>query len=141
MPFDEDKTFYSLANRPDADENAIEAPYIIRRDTFYYLFVSFDHCCRGVDSDYNVRVGRSRSVTGPYVDEEGTPMTSGGGTLVLNGWAGWKGPGHNAVLEDGDETFLVYHAYSVADGGTPVLKISPLEWKNGWPSVPATNGA
>lgn len=140
MPSDKDESFYSLANRPDADENAIEAPYIIRRDEFYYLFVSFDHCCRGVDSDYNIRVGRSRSVTGPYVDEEGTPMTDGGGTLVLSGWSRWKGPGHNAVLKDGGETVLVYHAYSVAEGGTPFLKISPLEWENGWPFVPTTNG-
>jgi Beta-xylosidase len=138
-PSSEDETVYSLANRPNADENAIEAPYIIWCDEFYYLFVSFDHCCWGVDSDYNIRVGRSRSVTGPHVDEAGIPMRNGGGTLVLNSWARWKGPGHNAVLKDGGETFLVYHAYSVADGGTPVLKVSPLEWENGWPFVSATD--
>jgi arabinan endo-1,5-alpha-L-arabinosidase len=93
-PSSEDKTFYSLANRPEADENAIEAPYIIRRNDFCYLFVSFDHCCGGVDSDDSIRVGRSKSVTGPYVDKGGAEMTQGGGTLVLrtsplkwtNGW-------------------------------------------------------
>jgi arabinan endo-1,5-alpha-L-arabinosidase len=135
----EDDSLYALANRPRADENAIEAPYIIRRNDLYYLFVSFDDCCQGVDSDYNIRVGRSESVTGPYVDREGTPMTEGGGTLVLEGWAEWKGPGHNAVLQEEGETFLVYHAYSVPDG-TPTLRISPLEWEEGWPVVPTTEG-
>lgn len=138
MPSNEDDTFYSLANRPTADENAIEAPYVIRRDGWYYLFVSFDDCCQGVGSDYNIRVGRSDSVTGPYVDREGIPMTEGGGTLVLEGWSEWRGPGHNAVIEDGGETFLVYHAYSVAEDGTPFLQVSPLEWKNGRPFVPRT---
>jgi len=136
MPSSKDETFYSLANRPDADENAIEAPYIIRRKGFYYLFVSFDHCCQGADSDYNIRVGRSESVTGPYVDKSGTEMTEGGGTLVLDGWDGWSGPGHNSVLQYDGETFLVYHAYSGANDGTPALRISPLEWRDGWPLVP-----
>jgi len=135
-PSGEDDTFYSLATRPEAEENAIEAPHILRHNEFYYLFVSFGHCCQGVDSDYNIRVGRSRSVTGPYVDKDGTPMTEGGGTLVLDGWDRWRGPGHNAVLRDGAETFLVYHSYSVANDGTPVLRMSPLEWRDGWPFVP-----
>lgn len=136
-----DETLYNLANRPDADENAIEAPYIIYRDGYYYLFVSFDHCCQGVDSDYNVRVGRAESVTGPYVDREGTPMTEGGGTLVIESTPNWKGTGHNSVLQENGNTYLVYHAYSDRGGqneGTPFLRISPLEWEKGWPAVPMT---
>ena len=80
---------------------------------FYYLFVSFDHCCRGVNSDYKVMVGRSRSLTGPYVDRAGKPMLEGGGTLVLAG-AGTgrlRGPGHNAILRDGDKDWFVHHYY------------------------------
>lgn len=138
MPSRQDKTIYSLANRPRADENAIEAPYIIRRNDLYYLFVSFDDCCQGIGSDYNIRVGRSASVTGPYVDKDGMPMTEGGGTIVLEGWSRWKGPGHNAVLQNDGDRFLFYHAYSVAEEGTPFLQISPLEWEGGWPFVPMT---
>lgn len=137
----EDETLYNLANRPNADENAIEAPYIIHRDGYYYLFVSFDHCCQGVDSDYNVRVGRSESVTGPYVDADGTPMTEGGGTLVIESTPNWKGTGHNSVLQEDGDTYLVYHAYSDRGGqneGTPYLRISPLDWEDGWPTVPMT---
>lgn len=133
----EDDSLYSLANRPNADENAVEAPYIIRRNGAYYLFLSFDHCCEGAESDYNIRVGRSSSVTGPYKDRQGRHLTEGGGTLLLDGWSEWKGPGHNAVLQDEAGSFLVYHAYS-SDSGTPHLRISPLEWEDGWPIVPLT---
>ena len=138
MPSAEDETLYELANRPNANENAIEAPYIIRHGNYYYLFVSFDHCCDGVNSTYNIRVGRSESVTGPYVDSDGTPMTQGGGTLILEEYPNWKGPGHNSVLQDGDETYLVYHAYSVSSDGEPFLRMSPLQWEGGWPFVPTT---
>lgn len=140
-PASADETLYHLANRPDADENAIEAPYIVRHDGYYYLFVSYDHCCQGVDSDYNVRVGRSESVTGPYEDADGTPMTEGGGTLVIESTPNWKGTGHNSVLQEDGKTYLVYHAYSDRGGqneGTPHLRISPLEWADGWPTVPTT---
>lgn len=138
MPSDADETLYHLADRPNASENAIEAPYIIRRDGYYYLFVSFDHCCDGANSTYNIRVGRSEEVTGPYVDQDGTPMTEGGGTLVMESYPNWSGPGHNAVLQDDGETILVYHAYSVQANGDPFLRMSPLEWEEGWPSVPMT---
>lgn len=139
-PSSEDETLYALADRPNASENAIEAPYIIRHGEYYYLFVSYDHCCDGVNSTYNIRVGRAESVTGPYVDQEGTPMTEGGGTLIIDEYPNWKGPGHNSVLQDDGETYLVYHAYSVQSNGDPFLRLSPLEWTDGWPAVPTTDG-
>ena len=57
--------------------NAVEAPYMVRHDGMYYLFVSFDFCCRGTDSTYKIAVGRSRSVNGPFFDELGTPLEHG----------------------------------------------------------------
>ena len=88
---------YSIAKR-EQGVHAIEAPYIIYRNGFYYLFVSFDQCCKGVDSTYKIIVGRSKKVTGPYVDAHGTYMMEGGGTLVLEGDERVKGPGHNSIL-------------------------------------------
>src|SRR6201999_3868170 len=64
---------------------AIEAPYVVRRCGYYYLFVSFDKCCAGAQSTYNVRVGRSKDLLGPYVDKAGTAMMSGGGTQIVGG--------------------------------------------------------
>ncbi|WP_443747908.1 arabinan endo-1,5-alpha-L-arabinosidase [Asticcacaulis solisilvae] len=118
--------------------SAIEAPFIIRRGDDYYLFVSFDFCCRGADSSYYTVVGRSKSVSGPYFDRDGTDMLRGGGTTVLRAEAGdrWKGPGHCAVLEDAGRHLIVYHAYDADNGGKPVLRIRPLDWTaDGWPAA------
>lgn len=112
---------------------AIEAPFIVRRCGYYYLFVSFDRCCQGADSTYNTRVGRSSELAGPYVDKAGTPMLSGGGSLVLQAGGDWAGPGHNAILIEGTRAYNVYHAYAVTNGASQ-LRISELVWDSeGWP--------
>ena len=133
-----DATLYSLASRPRTKEQpgAIEAPLIIRRNGYYYLFVSFNFCCRGVNSTYNIRVGRSRKVTGPYVDRGGRPMMEEGGTPLLAGEGRWRGPGHCAILQEKGTDLLVYHAYDAEARGTPTLRITPLVWDaEGWPEV------
>ena len=139
-----DTTLYSLASRPRSEEHvtppvegAIEAPFIIRHGRYWYLFVSFDFCCRGAKSTYNVVVGRSRNVTGPYVDKDGKPMTDGGGTLVIEATTpNWRGPGHQAVLEESGEYYLVFHAYrGDSDRSISELKISTMVWETGWPHV------
>ena len=133
MPASDPPTIRSIASRGGG---AIEAPYIIRRDGYYYLFVSFDACCQGASSTYNVRVGRSTEVTGPYVDQSGTDLMNGGGTVIIDGTDRWRGTGHQAVFEEDGETFLIYHAYDAQANGVPTLRISPLEWEDGWPSIP-----
>jgi arabinan endo-1,5-alpha-L-arabinosidase len=124
-------TLYSIASRPST---AIEAPFIIYRSGYYYLFVSFDSCCQGVNSTYNIRVGRSASVTGPYLDRNGVSMMNGGGTLVLQGDTRWKGQGHNAILSEDGQDYLVHHAYDALYGGWATLRIEQLEWSEDlWP--------
>lgn len=125
-------TRFNLAQRPSSASGAIEAPYIVYRDGFYYLFVSFDFCCRGTSSTYRTMVGRSTSVTGPYVDRGGVAMTSGGGTEILATHGSIVGPGHPAVLADSDAWVLVYHYY-VSSGSR--LGINLIGWSGGWPSV------
>jgi arabinan endo-1,5-alpha-L-arabinosidase len=123
----------SLASRP-SNSGAVEAPFLVRRCGFYYLFVSWDSCCKGVDSTYNIRVGRSKSLTEPFSDREGKRMMEGGGTLVLQGGSRYKGPGHNAVLFTRDATYNVYHAYDSNQNGNPVLRVAELAWDaEGWP--------
>jgi arabinan endo-1,5-alpha-L-arabinosidase len=137
-PSSDNDELYSLARRDliAGTSGAIEAPFIIRREDFYYLFVSFDFCCKGTLSTYNIRVGRAKEVIGPYYDRDGTAMLSGGGTLVLGGDDRWRGPGHNAVLRGADGDKLVYHAYDAKAVGIPTLRISPIVWDaNGWPTV------
>jgi arabinan endo-1,5-alpha-L-arabinosidase len=129
-----DGTIYSLASRRPLKPPAIEAPFIVRRNGYFYLFVSFDMCCRGKDSTYKVVVGRAREITGPYRDRDGTPMMEGGGTLLLDGTDAWRGPGYPAVLLQADADFLIFHAYD-GSTGRPALQISSMVWERGWPRV------
>ncbi len=112
---------------------AIEAPTIVRRGDWVYLFASYDLCCKGADSTYNVRVGRARAVTGPYLDREGRDLMDGGGTKLLAATGTrWKGPGHQDVVGD----VIVHHAYDTERGGKPHLRIAQLSWSaDGWPVI------
>jgi arabinan endo-1,5-alpha-L-arabinosidase len=115
---------------------AVEAGYMIARDGWYYLFASYNYCCRGTDSTYNVRVGRARSVNGPFVDDLGIPMLAGGGRYVLTSHGDMRGPGHNAVLRRGDSYDIVFHWYDAANNAVPTLGIMPLRWTaDGWPTT------
>ena len=111
--------------------NAIEAPAITRHGGYYYLFVSLDFCCRGLGSTYKVAVGRSRSVTGPYFDQLGTPLQHGGGTVILSERGDMFGPGGQSVVDD----LLVYHYYDAAANGDFRLGIRKIRWEKGWPVV------
>jgi arabinan endo-1,5-alpha-L-arabinosidase len=124
----------SLARRPEVKDDPIEASYVYPHGGWYYLFVSFDFCCRGTRSDYKIAVGRSRLITGPYADEKGAPMNAGGGTVILESYDDVHGPGHCSVLRDGDQDLLVHHMYDGRRGGASVLQIRPITWSpDDWP--------
>jgi arabinan endo-1,5-alpha-L-arabinosidase len=139
-----DPALYALAARarPDGaarakpglppDWEAIEAPFVVHHGGFYYLFVSFDLCCRGTHSTYRIMVGRAQQVTGPYIDAQGRPMLQGGGTQLLVGNSRWLGPGGESVLLQPEGDIIVFHAYD-AITGKPALQISTLTWEDGWP--------
>jgi arabinan endo-1,5-alpha-L-arabinosidase len=122
-----------IAARPDNAEGAVEAPVIVRRGNWYYLWVSFDRCCQGAASTYRIMVGRSASVTGPYVDKNGRQMMQGGGSQVMSSHGSVHGPGHNAVFADVDGDVLMYHYYNNA--GTAQIGINLIRYENGWPVV------
>ncbi len=129
----------AAAPRPNtAGPDAIEAPFIVHKGHFYYLFVSVDYCCRGARSTYKVMVGRARKITGPYVDATGKRMIDGGGTLLLSGNAKWAGPGGESVLLQKSGDIIVYHAYD-ARTGQPSLQISTIAWAKGWPRAALEN--
>jgi arabinan endo-1,5-alpha-L-arabinosidase len=140
----EDTTLYKLASRQRKSahqtppvEGAIEAPFIVRRGDFWYLFVSWDFCCRGARSNYKVMVGRSQEITGPYLDKDGKSMNDGGGSLVIEAATDqWRGAGHEAVYHEDGTDYLLFHAYS-ARNGRPQLQISTIVWEDGWPRVAA----
>jgi arabinan endo-1,5-alpha-L-arabinosidase len=128
------KTNDTLAGK--GTEGAVEAPFIFKKNGYFYLFVSFDFCCRGVESTYKIMVGRAKDVRGPYLDKDGKRMDEGGGSLVLEGNQLWNGVGHNSAYTFGGKDYLIYHAYDAKDGGKPKLKIQELKWdKDSWPDV------
>ncbi|PHR93474.1 MAG: arabinan endo-1,5-alpha-L-arabinosidase [Leeuwenhoekiella sp.] len=136
--------WYTIARRERsfelADDNpgdaALEAPFIFKKNGWYYLFLSWDLCCRGENSTYKVVVGRSKKATGPYVDKEGKSLNAGGGTLILEGNANWYGAGHNAAYTFDDKDYIIFHAYDAQDHAKPKLQITQLSWDDtGWPGL------
>ena len=117
-----------------AGTNAIEAPFIMRHGGYYYLFVSWDYCCRGIKSNYRVAVGRSKKVAGPYLDRDGKPMLEGGGTLLLEGdKKEYEALGHCSAYHFPDGDVFFCHGYSVAKNGASVLVQKSIHWtEDGW---------
>lgn len=142
-PVESPPVLHTLARRPA--EHAIENAALIRRDGWWYLVASFDICCRGVESTYNIRVGRARALLGPYVDRDGRLLLEGGGTLLLESDGTMRGPGGASLFVENaggreatvnDHVWLVHHFYDATRGGFSTLQIRPLEWdEEGWPEV------
>ncbi|MBO0979635.1 arabinan endo-1,5-alpha-L-arabinosidase [Microbacterium sp. SD291] len=112
-------------------ENAIEAPYIVAHEGWFYLFASRGFCCKGIDSTYEIIVGRSKSVTGPYLDADGGALLDDGGTVVLTSEGDAIGPGGQSASAG----MLAFHFYDGAADGVPTLGILPIAWRDGWPTV------
>ncbi len=120
----------------EAGPAQIEAPFIMRKNDWYYLFASWDLCCKGKDSTYKVVVGRAKKVTGPYLDRNGVDMAKGGGSLVIQGDSDWKGLGHNSAYTFDGKDYMVLHAYETADKYKQKLKVLEMKWDQaGWPTV------
>lgn len=115
----------------------LEASIIIYRDGWYYLLGTRGSCCSGADSGYHIRMGRSRSVTGPYLDHTGLDMMLGGGTLFIGSGGRVIGPGHFGLLDlgDGVQKFSMHWEADLDRGGASVLDIRPLLWRDGWPAA------
>jgi arabinan endo-1,5-alpha-L-arabinosidase len=134
---------------PVATARESEAADIIFHDGFYYLFVNHNSCCKRQQSEYNIRVGRSKAITGPYLDKHGLPMANGGGSLFLAAHDHRIGPGHfGRVLdydvsadgnEGGPERFSLHYEADATRNNRSVLDVRPLLWStDGWP-IPGDN--
>ena len=140
----EPQQWYTIASRKRdfaladslAGDAAIEAPFIYKKGKYYYLFVSFDYCCRAEKSTYKVVMGRSENVVGPYTDKTGLTMNTGGGSLLLEGDKNWYGAGHNAICNFEGKDYIIFHGYDAADKGKSKLRIETLSWDaEGWPVI------
>ena len=112
-----------------------EASDMMYHDGWYYLLATHGSCCRGADSGYNIRMGRARKVTGPYLDAEGIDMIQGGGKMLIGSGGRVIGAGHFGLLDlgEGVQKFSLHWEADLDRGGASVLDIRPLLWKDGWP--------
>ncbi|MEO6005039.1 MAG: family 43 glycosylhydrolase [Opitutus sp.] len=112
-----------------------EAPILTFHEDWYYLLATHGSCCQGANSNYNIRVGRSRQPTGPFLDRDGLDMMKGGGDLFLGSESRVVGPGHFGRFDFGDgiEVFSYHYEADLDRGGFSVLAIRPLLWRDGWP--------
>jgi arabinan endo-1,5-alpha-L-arabinosidase len=138
----EPQEWYTIARRlrdpytddRNAGDAQIEAPFIFKKGSFYYLFVSWDKCCSGINSTYKIAVGRSQKISGPYLDRESNDMAKGGGTIVVRGDPDYPGVGHQAAVTFDGTDYLLYHGYDAHDNGRSKLIIRLLQWDaDGWP--------
>jgi len=115
---------------------SIEAPALFKHGGFYYLFVNWGLCCRGTDSTYEIRIGRSKKITGPYLDADGNELVTGDGTLFMKTEGDRIGPGHASFLQEKDGTHLFFHYYDGKRRGIPTLGDMRLRWNDkGWPEI------
>lgn len=123
--------------RQIAWNKTIEAPAILKHGAFHYLFVNWGLCCRGLDSTYEIRIGRSKSIAGPYLDKQGADLATGGGTLLLGARNNHLGPGHASFITDKGGVRMFYHFYDRNRGGYSTISSHRLQWtEDGWPEIP-----
>ena len=112
-----------------------EATTMIYRNGWYYLLGTHGTCCDGVNSTYNIVVGRARSVYGPFLDNMGRDMVAGGGKMVVDGEDRQFGAGHfgRYIEDEGVEKMSFHWEVDLDRSARSVLAIRPIVWVNDWP--------
>lgn len=134
-----DPARYELAARPNVPIHPIEGASLVHQGSYYYLFVSIDYCCNQdiATDNYKEAVGRSTSPHGPFVDENGTPMMNGGGTVVLQSDSTWLGTGGGTAYLDpsNGDSLIIFHALKMNENGAMYMWVKDLNWVNDWPVI------
>ncbi len=125
---------------PAEDEQWVEAPFLADHAGAHYLFVNWYACCNGPESTYEIRVGRSEDLDGPYLDREGVPLLEGGGTRVIQGAGALRGPGHAGIFRYQDaegqaREVFTFHRYPPDGKPWATLEMRALTWVEGWPVI------
>lgn len=121
---------YKVAGGGHADW---EAPYLIKEGSYYYIFINRGTCCNGVNSTYHIKMGRSTSPTGPFVDKDGVDLNNNGGTTVLDKSGRYIGPGHFGLLRENGTKYVSLHYYDGQDNGNAKLDILTMRMVHDWP--------
>ncbi|SNR86091.1 MULTISPECIES: family 43 glycosylhydrolase [Hymenobacter] len=134
-------SFYWLAGNVAADgvtrnNSGSEAPYIVRNGSYYYLFINKGACCKGSSSTYYIQVGRSTSITGPYLDKNGVDLNKNGGTTLIATSGNYVGPGHVGLFIENGANYLTHHYYDSSQDGRARLSVGNMGWDGAaWPFI------
>ena len=113
-----------------------EAPYIVRNGSYYYLFINKGACCKGASSTYYIQIGRSTSITGPYVDKNGVDLNRNGGTTLIATSGNYVGPGHAGLFVEGGANYFTHHYYDANQSGRARLSVANMGWDGAaWPFI------
>lgn len=116
-----------------------EGIFLIKGLNYYYIFASRGKCCAGIESTYQMVMGRSKNIEGPYYNKEGESWLDDKYSVFLAGDASEPGRGHNGFFAEGANTFIVYHAYTKSQNGQSLLNIKPLYITDDeWPTIDVT---
>ena len=114
----DDKTVYNIARRTSkASGGAEEGPSLIEHGGKYFLFTAWDKCCQQgptiEQTTYKTAYGRADKVTGPYKDRAGYDMANGGGTILMERYGRYVGPGGGEAFQDLNRVRFVHHYYDL----------------------------
>lgn len=132
-----DQTVYKIASRGGS---GIEGPSIIEHNGQYFLFTAWDVCCKmGSElsqNTYKTTVGRADNITGPYVDRSGKSLTNGGGTILMERYGRYYGPGGGEAFKDLNRIRFVHHYYNSKSNGAPTLHVRDIVFTDdNWPEM------
>ncbi|SFQ24265.1 family 43 glycosylhydrolase [Hymenobacter arizonensis] len=133
-------SFYWLAGNVDAagtrNNSPSEAPYIVRNGSYYYLFINKSACCKGSSSTYYIQIGRSTSITGPYLDKNGVDLNRNGGTTLIATSGNYVGPGHAGLFVENGANYFSHHYYDSNENGRARLSVGNMGWDAAaWPFI------
>lgn len=117
---------------------AFEGVYIHKKGHYYYMFASIGSCCEGVNSTYELVVGRSESLFGPYIDKSGKDMMDNGYSVVISRNTRFVGNGHcsEIVPDEAGNDWIFYHGVDVNNPNGRVLLLDQVKWDQaGWPYI------
>lgn len=134
---------YHLAQQPRSRNSAIEGAAMAHHNGWYYLFASVGICCDiPIEKDtYQEIVGRSRSPHGLFLDERGSRLLKGAGTVLLRSDPAWLAPGGGSLWQSPDEqqTLIAFHALHRSENGALDLWVMRVTWQNDWPVLSPTS--
>ncbi|MFL5355967.1 glycoside hydrolase family 43 protein [Archangium sp.] len=113
-----------ITNDRTWEGGVVEAPWVVARDGYYYLFYSGNAY---YNSTYAIGVARATSPLGPYTKASAPTLKS---------VTGWEGPGHGSVVNTpAGSSVMVYHAWN-AGHTARVMLVDAIIWRSGWPAMP-----